>query len=192
MCLIVNSTAMRGRYSKLVTASRRRGPQPPEQFHGGARIAHGQERRLRRARTRKQLQARGRDHAERAFGADEQVVEVVAGVVLAQARESVEHLPVGQHDLETEHEFARHAVAQRIQAAGVGREVAADLAAALGAERQRKETVGPLGRGLHVGENAAGLGDHREIGGIHFADAVQAPQRKHDLVAASPGVAPPQ
>jgi hypothetical protein len=35
-----------------------------------------------------------------------------------------------------------------------------------------------------VGEDAAGLCDHREIGGVRFADAVQAAQRKHDLVAA--------
>ena len=42
-----------------------------------------------RARLRKQLQRRRGDDAERAFGADEQVAQVVAGVVLLQLRQPV-------------------------------------------------------------------------------------------------------
>ena len=48
-------------------------------------------------RRRKELQHRRGDDAERALGADEQVLEVVAGVVLAQRGETVPHAPVGQH-----------------------------------------------------------------------------------------------
>jgi hypothetical protein len=65
----------------------------------------------------------------------QEVLQVVAGVVLAQAPESIPHAAVGKHDLEPEHQLARVAVAHHARAAGVGREVAADLAAALRAER---------------------------------------------------------
>ena len=94
------------------------------------------------ARRRKQLQHRGGDDAERAFGADEQLLQVVAGVVLAQAAQAVPDAAVGQHHLDAEHQLARVAVAQHRGAAGVGREIAADRAAALGGERQRKHHAG--------------------------------------------------
>ena len=48
--------------------------------------------------------------AERAFGADEQVLEVVAGVVLAQLGEEIGDAPVGQHHLDAERQVARVAV----------------------------------------------------------------------------------
>ena len=67
------------------------------------------------------------DHAERALGADEQLGQVVAGVVLAEPAQPVPDAAVGQHDLEAEHQLAGHAVAQHRGAAGVGGEVAADL-----------------------------------------------------------------
>ena len=47
---------------------------------------HADEGGLDRARARKQLQHRRGDDAERAFGADEQVLQVVAGIVLLQLR----------------------------------------------------------------------------------------------------------
>ena len=53
-----------------------------------------------RARAGEQLQRRGGDDAERAFGADEQVLEIVAGIVLAQLRQRVDDAPVGEHDLD--------------------------------------------------------------------------------------------
>ena len=45
---------------------------------------------------------RGRDDAERAFGADEQVLQIVAGVVLLQLVQIVQHAPVGEHHFEPE------------------------------------------------------------------------------------------
>ena len=68
---------------------------------------------------------------ERALGADEELLEVVAGVVLAQRAQPVPHPPVGQHHLEAQHQVAHHPVAQHRGTAGVGRDVAADRAAAL-------------------------------------------------------------
>ena len=86
---------------------------------------------------------------ERALGADEELLQVVAGVVLAQRPQPVPHPAVGQHHLEPEHQVAHHAVAQHRRAAGVGREVAADGAGALGAERQREQPARGRGGVLH-------------------------------------------
>ena len=156
-------------------------PQLAEQRHGRLHVGHGDERRGARAHLRKQLQARGGDHAERAFGAEEQRLDVVPRVVLAKRVERGQHAPIGEHDFEPEHLIAHHAVANDIGAAGVGGEVAADLAAAFGAETQRKEPVRFIRRALHVRENAAGFGDHRPVERIDPANAVEPPQRQHDL-----------
>jgi hypothetical protein len=85
------------------------------------------ERHLDLARPRKQLQHRGGDDAERPLAADKQLAQAIAGIVLVQAAQAVPHLPVGQHDLQPQHEVARIAVAHRVVAAGIGREHAADL-----------------------------------------------------------------
>ena len=78
-------------------------------------------------RPRMQLQRRRRDDRQRPFAADEEIAQVVAGVVLAQARKAVPDAAFGSDGLEAEAQLARVAVAQHLRAAGVGREVAADL-----------------------------------------------------------------
>jgi hypothetical protein len=92
-----------------------------------------------RPRQGKELQHRGGDDAQRSFGADEQVLQVVAGVVLAQAAQAIPDLAAGQHHFQAQGQFARVAVAQDLHAAGIGRQIAADLATALGGQRQRKQ-----------------------------------------------------
>ena len=72
-------------------------------------------------RLREELQHGGGDDAERAFGADEQVLQVVAGVVLLQLAQVVEHLAGRQHDLDAEAELARIAIGEHAGAAGIGR-----------------------------------------------------------------------
>ena len=110
---------------------------------------------------RPQLQHRLGDDAERALGAHEQVLEVVAGVVLLERAQAVPDVAVGQHHLEAEHQVARVAVAQHLHAAGVGREIAADHAGALRAEAEREEAV-VRRRGLLQGlQDAARLDRHR-------------------------------
>ena len=98
----------------------------------GLRRRHADEGGLDRARARQQPQHRRRDDAERAFGADEQVFQIVAGIVLLQLVEIVEHAAVGQHHFEAEHELARDAIGERAGAARIGRKIAADGAAAFG------------------------------------------------------------
>ena len=121
------------------------------------------------------------DHAERAFGAEEELLQVVAGVVLAQAAQPIPHPAVGQHHFHAEHLLARGSIAQHVDPAGVGRKVAADLAAAFGGERERKQAPGVRRRGLHRGEHAAGLHRRRIVEEVEAADAVHASEREHDL-----------
>src|SRR5882672_7674201 len=87
----------------------------------------------------KELQDRRGDHPERAFRADEELLEIVAGVVLAQAAQAIPYLARGKHDLQAQDELARVAIAQHPRAPRVGRQVAADFAAALGSETQWKK-----------------------------------------------------
>ncbi len=60
-----------------------------QQIDRGLRRGHGGIGGLDRARARHQPQHRRRDDAERAFGADEQVLEIVAGIVLLELVEIV-------------------------------------------------------------------------------------------------------
>ena len=101
-----------------------------EQIDRGLRGCHGRERRLHRARARYQFQHRGGDDAERAFRADEQVAQIVAGIVLFQFVEDVEHAAVGEYHLQPDCMRAGDTVRHRGDAAGIGREIAADSAGA--------------------------------------------------------------
>jgi hypothetical protein len=65
----------------------------------GVQVGQRQHRRDLLARAREQLQHRGGDDAQRAFRAAEQVAQIVAGVVFAQATQHVQDATVGQDDL---------------------------------------------------------------------------------------------
>ena len=106
------------------------------------RRGHAGKRRFDRARPRHQTQRRRGDDAERAFRADEQVLQVVAGIVLLQLVEVVQHAPVGQHHFQAERVRARDAMRECGGAAGVGREIAADGAGAFRRQQLRIEPVG--------------------------------------------------
>ena len=73
------------------------------------------------------------------------MLQIIAGVVLAQAPQAFPDLPVRQHHLKAQHQISRIAIAQNGGAAGVGGEIAADLAAAL---RREAERAGDRVRGL--------------------------------------------
>ena len=155
----------------------------PEQLERVLRSLEPDERRRDVGGFRKELQARGGDHAERAFGADEQGFEVVSGVVLAQAAKAGHHAAVREHHLETEHQIAHHSIAQHRGTAGIGRQVAADLRRALRAEAQGEKPVLRLRGRLRLGERAAGLHDHRVIVHVDAPHPIEPPQRQHDLRA---------
>ncbi len=112
-----------------------------EQLHRVFDARQAEERGLDGFRQREKAQGRGGDDAERAFAADEELLHVVAGIVLAQRAQAVPHAAIGQHDFEAEHQRARIAVAQHLDTAGIGRDIAADLARAFGAEAQGEEAI---------------------------------------------------
>ena len=165
-----------------------RGRQPPlgqlQQPQRGLRIGEPGDGGHLRARLREQLDRRGGDHAQRAFGTDEEVAQVVAGVVLAQPPQPVPDLAVSGHHLQPQAQVARIAEAQHLHAAGIGRQVAAYRAASLGCQAEREQAPRLGGRLLHVGEDAAGLDRHRVVAGIDRADTVQPLERQHQRPAA--------
>jgi hypothetical protein len=152
------------------------GPEPRQQLQRCVRVTQCDPRAGDTPRGRKQPEAGRGDDSQRALAADEEAGEVVAGIVLAQPRQPGQHAAIGQHHLQAEGELAHHPVAQDRGAASIGREVAADLAAAFGPEAQRKQAVDGTGRLLHLRQQAAGLRDQAVVRGIHRADVRQALQ----------------
>jgi hypothetical protein len=168
-----------------------------QKVEAGLRARHADPGGGARPRQGKQLQDRGGDDAERAFRADEQVLQVVAGVVLAQPPQALPDAPVGEHHFEPEAQIARRAIGDHADAAGVGRKVAADAARAFRRQAQREQPAGRGGRLLHRLERHAGLHRDRVVDGVEIADLVQPVERQHDFVpgrrrrlaADQPGVA---
>ena len=134
-----------------------------------------------------QLQRRRGDDAQRALAADVEIAQVVAGVVLAQRAQAVPDLALGVDHLQAQAELAHVAVAQHLGAAGIGRQIAAHRAAALGRQAQGEEAPGRLRGLLHRLQQAAGLDRHRVVVGVDLTDAVEPGQQQHDRAAAGVG-----
>ena len=99
------------------------------------------------------------------------LLQVIAAIVLAQHFQPVPHPAVGQHDFEAKHKVARHAVAQHVEAAGIGGDIAADAAAALRAEGDRQQAILRFGGAFGFLEDAAGLDHHGKIDGADGAQS---------------------
>ena len=183
--------------SNAETVSPRRLRIWPSRATAAAGVVDAYPRGLAGGRLGEQAQHRGRDDAERAFSADEHLLHVVAGVVLAQPSEAIPDAAVGQNHLQPEHEVAHVAVAQNLHAAGVGRDVAADLAGPFRAEAQREKAVGALGGVLDLLENDARLHRDRVVDRVDRPHLSHARGRDDDLAhvgvrhaaAGQPGVA---
>jgi hypothetical protein len=125
----------------------------------------------------------GRDHTERPLRADQQVLQVVAGDVLARPAADVNELAWSEHDLEAGHPRAGHAVLQRVRAAGVRRDVAADLRLLRGA-RVRPEEQAVLAREApHVARAHTGLRIDPPQRRLELAHAAQALERDDDTTS---------
>ena len=141
-------------------------------MHGGQRI---------------ELQGGGGDDAQRALGADEKILQVIAGVVLAQAGETVPDLALRGDHLQPQAQMARIAEAHHLCAAGVGAQIATDGATALSGQTQGKQ-IAFAGSGLlQVLQNATGLHRDAKVGRIHGAHCIHALQAQHNLGARSIG-----
>ncbi len=152
-----------------------------EQGHRVGRGADGGEGDSARGQEREQLQAGGGDHAKRPLGPDEQLLEVIAGVVLPQPLEAVEHLAVGQHRFHAQDEVAHGPVAQHRRAARVGRDQAADRGRTLRGQRKGKASADRLRRFVHHRQGDAGLRDDHVISGLDLPNGAQPVQRQQDL-----------
>ena len=123
-------------------------------------IRNGAERGHGRARLWIELEHRAGDDAERALGPDKEMLQIIAGVVLDQLVEAGHDRAVGQYHFETEHEFARHAIADHAIAAGIGGEIAADRARSARTEIEREKHAAFVGRLLNGLERGSGAHRH--------------------------------
>ena len=73
-----------------------------EELHRVLDPAKAEECRLDFARLGEEFDRRGGDDAEGALATDEELLQIVAGVVLAQPPQPVPDTPVGQYDLEAQ------------------------------------------------------------------------------------------
>ena len=154
-------------------------------------LARGQEhdQRDRRLGRGRQPQAYRGDHAERALRADEQTLEVIPRDVLRGPAADLHELARRKHHLHARDPGAGDAVLERVRAAGVGGDVAADLRL-LGCARIRREEQPVLARqALHVARADAGLGEHAPQRRLELADAAQPLQRAHDSALSGHGAA---
>ncbi|MCY1301337.1 hypothetical protein D9M70_509420 [compost metagenome] len=88
-----------------------------------------------------------------------------------------------RHHLQPQAQLARVAVAQHRGAAGVGRQVAADGAAALGRQAQREQPAVLACHVLQVLQHHAGFDGNGVVERIDLADAVEPLQRQHHRIA---------
>ena len=147
-------------------------------------------------RLRDELEQHLRDDAERAFGADEEILHRISRDVLharaAEARDGA----VGEHHLEGHHVVARDPVLQSAQAARVLGDVAADGADPHRARVGRVEQSMATGGFVDLHRDGASLRTKRQVLGVHLEDRVHLCQADDKCVgtrhaaAAQPGAGP--
>jgi len=123
-------------------------------------------------RERQQLERRLSDDPEQTLRADEKSRQVKAGFVFVATTTELCDRAVRQHNLESKHVIARHAVLETARAAGVGGDVAAD--AAVGAAGRVGRIIQPLGLGgtLQLSRDDARLNHGDEVVPADFPDAL--------------------
>jgi hypothetical protein len=140
-------------------------------------------------RKRLEAQHRASDDAERAFGADEELAQIIAGVVLDHLVQHGQHGTVGERHFEAQNIVTGDAMADHADAAGIGRKIAADLAAAASAEIYCQEKTCRLGRLLRHLERRAGLDRHGLSRLVDLLDAGEALERQGEIAGLRAGAA---
>ena len=154
----------------------------PQESRDLPKRGQGAQRHLPLRRRGKDAQRCARHHAEDALAADEKLLQVDAGIVLDVFAQALEHGAIGRDDFEAEDQVSRHAVTDDAVAAGIGRDVAADGAAAARTKVERKHQAVLLDPFLELLQWRAGLRDGDAGGGIDLFNAVHALHRQHDFV----------
>ena len=158
---------------------------------GGYRFVVGQAAKGGRHGTRlgPQAQHGARDHAQGAFAADQEVAQVVAGIVLDHAVGAADDAAVGQHRFDVERLLAHHAVLDDAVAARIRGQVAADGATAARTEVERKQKARRVGRHLHRFQRRAGQHRHGARHRIDRFDAIHQLQAQRQFAAMQAGAA---
>ena len=110
------------------------------------------------------------DHAERAFGANEQPCQIVSGGGFAGPAGGADDLAAGGHHGEGKHVLAHGAVAHGVGAGSAGCRHAADRGIGAGIDREKQALVAQMGVELLARD--AGLHPAVKILGIHRKDLV--------------------
>ena len=137
------------------------------------------QRRLER-RPRNQPQDDLRDDRQRAFGADQQLRQVVADDVLDGLAAGPDDLAGRQHRLEAEHVALGRAVLEGARPAGALRDVAAERAEPQRRRIGRIEQADLLDRVLQIAGDDVRLDDRQQVGFVDLEDAVHPLEREHD------------
>ena len=111
------------------------------------------------------------------------MAQVIAGIVLAKSAQEIENTAADQDHLDTERQLARGAVANHIQATGIGAEIAADRTAPLGRQVEREVKPLLLCRLVKRLQDATRLHGHRHVDRINLADPVHPAKRQQDAVS---------
>ena len=120
------------------------------------------------------------DEAERAFGADDQILDAVTRAVFHDLAADLDDVAVGEYHFEAAHVVARDAVFDGAHASGVGADVAADRGAFL-AGVGRIEEVAFFDKFGDLHQQHAGLYSQREVVFIQFGCGSYA-RAQHDAV----------
>lgn len=124
------------------------------------------------------------DEGERAFGADEETREIVAGSIAVPAADA-DDFTIGENEFESGDMIGGDTVGQRMRAAGVFRDVAADSAGFLAGGIGSKIEAVRLGGAGEFEIDDAGLDDGALIFRVKSEDAIHAGEDDHDATGAS-------
>ena len=116
-----------------------------EQHHGRFQRGHSRPGRQLRLGQRIKLERGSGDDAQCALGSDVEVLQVITGVVLAQAAQALPHVALRRDHLQPQAQLTRIAKTQHLGAAGIGAQCAADGASAFGRQTQRVPETRCLG-----------------------------------------------
>jgi hypothetical protein len=162
------------------TRCRRLRHDPRDRRGRRAHVDVGRAQRANRCRQWRQFQRRLGDDGERAFGADHEPREIVAGRAFRRRLAGAECFAAAGDGAKREYVVARRAVLHRARSAGVARDVAADRAVRRRRRIGRPEQAMRLQRGLQIGVQHAGLDDCGTVRGIDREDRVHALERCDD------------
>ena len=122
-----------------------------------------------------------------ALGTDEQMSQIVAGVVLGQILVQIQHIALTGDHFQAGNPVPAHAPANHLDAAGIGGQVATELARPGGGKIHRIVQTVFLGEGLQLLGHHPGLATHGAITGVEIQNLVHVVERYHHFAIGGHG-----